>query len=517
MDPTAVAAWIAASVSFFTLIGTVITQIIGFRATKADTEQQIKAQSEQLDKTLAEQRTRTLNERFATASEQLGSDKPAVRLAGVYAMAGLADDWEENRQTCVDVLCAYLRMPYEPNPGEEAPEPQGLPFRAIREVRHTVIRVITPHLRNEATASWQGLNFDFTGTVFDGGDFNSAQFIGGKVDFTDARFTRGEVDFSGARFTGTALFTGVEFCGSDIDFTDAEFTGGVIGFHLAQFPRGLVNFSRAQFSGGQILFENAEFSGSVLFHGARFSGATVSFSSAQFLGGTVDFSSAQFSGGEVGFHAADFSGCTVRFRRAEFSGCKVEFPGAGFLGGMVDFSDPSDWSFRPAFPLDGRAPSRREAPSSQALIDSRRIPRRHDDIVAATKLANKGGWGPDPGIVLNCNVLPLNIKGASRFLQKWPSATLDIEPPEALWPENKGQAASLARVRAIPLCCAAGHGRSPRTAEAFVPDDCGQRMPCASSVPEPSDNRGLRAAPGRRGNRPSPGKRHPATDPETTL
>jgi hypothetical protein len=32
----------------------------------------------------------------------------------VYALAGLADDWPENRQTCVDVLCAYLRMPYEP-------------------------------------------------------------------------------------------------------------------------------------------------------------------------------------------------------------------------------------------------------------------------------------------------------------------------------------------------------------------------------------------------------------------
>jgi hypothetical protein len=43
---------------------------------------------------------------------------------------------------------------------------------------------------------------------------------------------------------------------------------------------------------------------------------------------------------------------------------------------------------------------------------------------------------------LNCDVLPLNIKGASRFLRKWPSATLDIERPEALWPETKGQAAS---------------------------------------------------------------------------
>jgi hypothetical protein len=36
-------------------------------------------------------------------------------------------------------------------------------------IRHTVIRVITAHLRNGAAVSWQGLNFDFTGVVFDGG------------------------------------------------------------------------------------------------------------------------------------------------------------------------------------------------------------------------------------------------------------------------------------------------------------------------------------------------------------
>ena len=71
-------------------------------------------------------------------------------------MAGLADDWPENRQTCVDVLCAYLRMPYEPDPGQDAPEPERLAFRASREVRHTVIRVIVAHLKDDAAVSWQG-------------------------------------------------------------------------------------------------------------------------------------------------------------------------------------------------------------------------------------------------------------------------------------------------------------------------------------------------------------------------
>jgi uncharacterized membrane-anchored protein YhcB (DUF1043 family) len=144
MSPEVTAAWIAAG----GVLATVIVQIVGFRSTRASTADTLKqqreqldrtlgeqreqldktlnAQSDQLDRTLAEQRTRTLNDRFTTAAEQLGSEKPAVQLAGVYAMAGLADDWEENRQTCVDVLCAYLRMPYEPDPGQDAPAPLRL-------------------------------------------------------------------------------------------------------------------------------------------------------------------------------------------------------------------------------------------------------------------------------------------------------------------------------------------------------------------------------------------------------
>jgi hypothetical protein len=157
MEPTLVAAWIAAGVSVLTLIGTLVAQYLGYRASSRDAEKTageqrrqldrtFAEQNQQLDRTLNEQRTRTLNERFTTAAEQLGSDRPAVRLAGVYAMAGLADDWEENQQTCVDVLCAYLRMPYEPDPGQDAREPQRLAFQSSREVRHTVIRVITAHL-----------------------------------------------------------------------------------------------------------------------------------------------------------------------------------------------------------------------------------------------------------------------------------------------------------------------------------------------------------------------------------
>jgi hypothetical protein len=85
MNPQVEAAVIAGIVSLISLGGTVVVAVFGFRANKTLT-----------GSTLAEQHIRTLNERFATAAEKLGGDKPpAVRLAGVYAMAGLADDWEQ--------------------------------------------------------------------------------------------------------------------------------------------------------------------------------------------------------------------------------------------------------------------------------------------------------------------------------------------------------------------------------------------------------------------------------------
>src|SRR4029077_3850219 len=122
MSPQVTAAIIAVGGVVLTVIATVAVQISRRRATSRATQQALGEQRKQLDRTLAEQRARTLNERFATAAGQLGSDKPpAVRLAGVYAMAGLADDWPENRQTCVDILCGYLRLPYEPDPDDDAP------------------------------------------------------------------------------------------------------------------------------------------------------------------------------------------------------------------------------------------------------------------------------------------------------------------------------------------------------------------------------------------------------------
>jgi uncharacterized protein YjbI with pentapeptide repeats len=335
------------------------------------------AQREQLDSTLAEQRTRTLNERYDTAADKLDSDKPpVVRLAGVHALAGLADDWPENRQTCVDVLCAYLRLPDDPDPGDEASQAKRAVYRGNREVRHTIIRIIGAHLRAGAAVSWQGLNFDFTGVIFDGGDFAGARFSGGKVSFEDAEFSGGTVTFSGAEFSSGAEvdFSGTKFSGGTVHFRLARFSGGTVNFSSAKFLSGTVYLIGTEFSGGMVAFSSAEFSGgTVHFNGAEFSGGVVYFTGAEFSGGTVDFggpimvfSITGFRRGAV-FNGAEFSGGTVYFGDAKFSGSAVYFSDAKFSGGTVDFSDAVRWSRPPAFPWTDKPPPGVKLPKKEDL------------------------------------------------------------------------------------------------------------------------------------------------------
>ncbi|TWG15644.1 pentapeptide repeat-containing protein [Micromonospora taraxaci] len=275
---------------------------------------------------------RLFNERFAKASEQLGSEKAAVRLAGVYAMAGLADDWRGGRQTCIDVLCAYLRMPYTPPsdtsdeipvPGDgEAPIVDAETVRAAREereVRHTVMRLIGRHLRlaEDDATSWCSYDFDFTGAVFDGGNFSGTTFSGGEVSFVGATFSGGRVFFDDATFSGGAVY-----------FDDATFSGGWTFFDGATFSGGPVFFIRVAFSGGRVSFSGATFSEGASFVDATFSGGQV-FLDAVKIDRWASFNGATFSGGRVSSAGATFSE-GASFTEATFSGGEVSFSSATF-------------------------------------------------------------------------------------------------------------------------------------------------------------------------------------------
>jgi len=189
-------------------------------------------------KTLEHQQVQLFNQRFSTAADKLGHEQAATRLAGVYALAGLADDWEKQRQTCVDVLCSYLRLPYEPDPS--SPNYR----RGEREVRRTMIRVIRDHLRPGFNhENWANCNFSFEGATFDCGDLTGARFTGGNVSFHGARFISGTFHFNRVHFDGAHVwFTRAQFAGADVRFDDAKFLSGDVTFEGAKRTGGTVSF-----------------------------------------------------------------------------------------------------------------------------------------------------------------------------------------------------------------------------------------------------------------------------------
>ncbi|OEJ21765.1 hypothetical protein AR457_40725 [Streptomyces agglomeratus] len=289
--------------------------------------------------------TRLHTERFSQAVDKLGSDSPAVRLGGVHALAGLADDAPDDslRQTCIDVLCAYLQLPFTPDPGDDPThQEEHHRYLAFRKVRHTILRLIGDHYRRPQGThrSWQGCDLDLTGVTIDGSmDFHGAVFSGGTVSFSGATFSGGTVSFDHATFSGgTVSFDHATFSGGTVPFSRATFSGGAVPFSGATFSGSAVSFSRATFSGGTVSFVDAAFSGSeVSFDIATFSGSEVYFSGAVFSGGAVHFGGVVFSCGGVSFNVARFSGSEVSFNSARFSGSEVPFSGATFSGGMVSF------------------------------------------------------------------------------------------------------------------------------------------------------------------------------------
>ncbi|MFD7972848.1 pentapeptide repeat-containing protein [Streptomyces clavifer] len=271
--------------------------------------------------------TRLHTERFSQAVDKLGSDSPAVRLGGVHALAGLADDAPDDslRQTCIDVLCAYLQLPFTPDPGDDpAHQEEHHRYLALRKVRHTILRLIGDHYRRPKGThrSWQGCDLDLTGVNIDGSmNFRGAVFSGGEVFFEDATFSGGMMRFTGATFSGGAVY-----------FGGATFSGGDVSFDDAIFSDGTVSFSGATFSGGTMGFTGATFSGGTLYlGGAVFSGSEVHFNEARFSDGEVDFDGTVFSGGEVHFDEARFPDVDVSFSDP------VSFGGAVFSGGEVSF------------------------------------------------------------------------------------------------------------------------------------------------------------------------------------
>ncbi len=225
-------------------------------------------------------------ERFGAAAAQLGDQDVAVRIAGVYAMAGVADESSDlsRRQQCIDVLCGYLRLPYDPEHGSShrtehvtrTTRNARPPITSIeeqvthrlrqndREVRQTIVRVICAHLQDNAENSWSRNNLDFTGVLFEETSFEGATFSGEITSFGRATFTGEITSFGEATFSGERTnFRLARFSGERTSFGGATFSGEYTSFRRARFSAEETSFGWATFSGKRTDFDMA------MFHGER--------------------------------------------------------------------------------------------------------------------------------------------------------------------------------------------------------------------------------------------------------
>ncbi|WP_283133402.1 pentapeptide repeat-containing protein [Rhizohabitans arisaemae] len=274
----AVGAGIGVAVSLLLVAGAAIALRLVFRKRR---HQETAARISEHDVT-----ERRVAELYAAAAEQLGHHTPPVRLAGLYALERLAQENPGHRQTIVNVICAYLRMPCgPPSPGDQGePEPPGGPAsrpagslaesEGEHQVRRIAQRILLTHLNpGKEGWFWPDTDLDLTGAHLDAWDMSRRQCR--NADFTGATFL-GKAGFGGARFTEDATFTEACFTGFT-DFTWAAFAG-YAGFKRAGFQG--VWFDGATFS-GVAEFSMADFAGVAEFNGVRLAGST-RFSGASF-------------------------------------------------------------------------------------------------------------------------------------------------------------------------------------------------------------------------------------------
>ncbi|MFE9751400.1 pentapeptide repeat-containing protein [Saccharothrix saharensis] len=316
---------------------------------QADVARAYELQRETAEHTERDAAARRITDLYAKSVEQLGSDKAPVRHGGLYALERLAQDHPDNpalRQTVVNVLCAYLRAPFElpgDPPDTEADQTIRSEYRERvqeREVRLTAQRILTTHLNpgsnadHPTTTFWADTDLDLTAAVLI--DWDMSDCLLRNVTFRRANFI-GDAWFRGATFTKDAWFRGATFS-KDALFDEATFTRDAL-FGKAAFAGNAV-FRKVKFT-GNAWFSEATFAREARFSEARFTEEAV-FLKVTFTGRAVlreatftedaSFSEATFTR-EASFDEATFT------RDAVFSGTTFTrdavFSGTTFTGEAV--------------------------------------------------------------------------------------------------------------------------------------------------------------------------------------
>ncbi|MDV7357687.1 pentapeptide repeat-containing protein [Rhodococcus oxybenzonivorans] len=191
-----------------------------------------------------------LHDRYTKAVGQLADDKPAIRLGGVYAIAGLAFDWQLKKdylqlQACTELLCAYLRSEAPRSMSDRKAQAfssgevqADKALRVDRDVRKAALESLSS-LKSPrkggtlasaiaqlvSSSGWfespPSLIVDLRGINLRGLDLRNARLAGLPLqegDFTDANLAGASLrgtNLAGANFTD-AVLVGTDFVGSTL-------------------------------------------------------------------------------------------------------------------------------------------------------------------------------------------------------------------------------------------------------------------------------------------------------------
>ncbi|MFE5702198.1 pentapeptide repeat-containing protein [Rhodococcus koreensis] len=269
--------------SHFTRISTERTAKAALDQTKAEViadqeklESQLDAQRTQFAANLAEQArsrelthqrevTRDLRARYTIAAEQLGHNSAAIRLAGVYALASLADDWHRQndaaeKQVAIDLLRAYVRTRHDPLPQDgfsASARPPEYDAGEL-EVRKTIL--LTMHKRTqlqlEHPKSWQDVDCGLADADLTQLKLNRANLIG--ANLAETRLIGAEL--IGAKLRGATLtlsdLTGAKLLNADLAGADLSFTkmsgARLVAANLAGADLGAADLTGANLMGADL-------------------------------------------------------------------------------------------------------------------------------------------------------------------------------------------------------------------------------------------------------------------------
>ena len=192
-------------------------EIAGKQARTADQQAEIAMKNH-----LADAYTRAIN--------QLGAEKEAIQLGGLYALEKIADSNESYYRQIIEVLCAFIRLTAGPagaGPSEEKVELTVQTALTILGRRNLSFGELPQN---------RGVGIDLAGIKLCNAKFSEASFIGANLSRADlSRANLSGADFSGTWLSRARLYkadlswtklSGADLTGADI--SEADLSGTIL-------------------------------------------------------------------------------------------------------------------------------------------------------------------------------------------------------------------------------------------------------------------------------------------------